>query len=106
MLTALDDRQEVIAGQLAGKHGGTVGKENFRLAVAARIQQDLAGSWVAGVVLESHAHLAVAQRNPGCLPAPACLNDLVAEGQQRLEGGARPWRALFLEPRRELERAG
>ena len=109
MLAPLDDGQEVVAGQLAqltGEHGGAVGKQDLRLAVSTGIEQDLPRRGVAGVILEAHAHLEVAQRNPGSLAAPAGLNDLVAKRQQRLERRACLRRVLLFKACPERQRAG
>jgi len=53
-LAALDDRGEVIAGELPGlacEAGGAVGKEQLCLADAAGVQQELAGRGIARRVL-------------------------------------------------------
>src|SRR5262245_34986893 len=85
----------MIAGKLAdfaGKRDGAVGQEDFRLADAARIKNDLARRRIAGVVLVSQPEIIVAKRDPATFAAPAHMDDLLPIGQQRNEsrdGGRR-----------------
>src|SRR3712207_7826262 len=51
-------------------------------SVAAGVEEYFAGSGEAGVVLEADADVEVAQRDPGRLPAPTDVDDLVLEGQK------------------------
>ena len=64
---AIDDGQEVIPGErpdLAREAAGAVGDQQLGFAVAAGIEQHVAGGGKAGVVLEADAEVEVAQRNP------------------------------------------
>jgi hypothetical protein len=63
-----DDGEEVVASQLAGlarEVRAPVWDQDFCLADSARVQKDLAGTGIARRVLEWHADLEIAQRNPG-----------------------------------------
>src|SRR5690242_5899986 len=74
VLQPLRDRQEMIAGELAdlaGERHRAVGQQNFGLADAARVDDDLARRRIAGVVLVSETEIEVAQRNPAAFAAPA-----------------------------------
>src|SRR5690606_16449495 len=98
-LPSLDDGQEVIPRQLpqlAGKAGRTVGYQNFRLAVATGVEENLARSRIARRVLEPDAELEVPERHPGRLTAPPGLDQLALERQQFSEGRARLRRGLLL----------
>src|SRR5579862_7636721 len=89
MLLAFDDREEMVAcelSHLARKAAAAVGQQYLGLAVAARIEQDVAHRRVAGVVLEVHAQLELAERDPARFAAPAHMNDLLPIGQQLREG--------------------
>ena len=69
----------MIAGQrsgLAAEGGRAVGKEDLGLADAARVEQQLAGARVAGVILVAEPGLQVAKWNPGGFAAPAGLHQL------------------------------
>src|SRR5215213_1398110 len=106
LLAALGDRQEVVAcelAHLAREQGAAVGEEDLRLAVAAGVEQDLAGRGVARVVLEAQPGAHVAERDPGRLPAPAYVDDLLAEREQPLERLAGPRGVLALPAGREGE---
>src|SRR5688572_26399149 len=105
VLVALDDREEVVAGQLAddaGKQAAAVGKQDLRLGDAAGVDQDLAGRRVARVVLVAHPELEVAERDPGRLAAPADVDDLLLERQQFGERRTGLGRPLLLHPGPEL----
>src|SRR5215210_2798592 len=107
VLAPAHDGQEVVACQLpddAGEPRTAVGEEDLRLAVAAGVEEYFAGSGEAGVVLEADADVEVAQRDPGRLPAPTDVDDLVLEGQKPAEGLAGLGSALLLESGGELER--
>src|SRR5688572_25171827 len=55
-LQSLDDREEVVAGQLSHpgrEHHVPVGEDQLRLAVSAGVPEDLAGRRVTRVVLEA-----------------------------------------------------
>ena len=74
LLVAADYCQEMIAGQLPhlGREAtGAIREENLGFAELAGVQQDLAGSRVAGGVLDTDPELKVAKRNPARLAAPA-----------------------------------
>src|SRR5215216_1381974 len=91
LVGSLGDREEVVARELADdarEARPAVRKQDLGLAVAARVEQDLARRRVAGVVLERQVGLEVAERDPRRLAAPAHVDDLVAKRQHRLEGGA------------------
>lgn len=80
-----NDGQKVVAGKLphlAGEAAGAVGQDDFCLAVAARVEQDVADRGVTGVVFEICAQLEVAQRYPAAFAAPAHVNDLLTVGQK------------------------
>src|SRR3954447_21223239 len=108
LIAAFGDGQEMVPGELADdarEAGSPVREQDLRLAEAARVEQDLARCGVARVVLERQVGLEVAERDPGRLAAPADVEDLVAERQHRLEGGARGGRVGDPDGA-ELERAG
>src|SRR5438477_8482707 len=82
---SLHNGQKVIPCELThftGKTGGTIRKENLRFTIATRVEQELAGPRVAGVVLKADIHLQIAQRHPSRLSAPAGLNQFVLQRQQ------------------------
>jgi hypothetical protein len=104
LLIAAHNGQEVVSRQLsklAGETGSSIGKENFRLAEPAGIEQDVPWCWMAGVILLAHAELKLAQWNPGRLSAPAGVNDFAAEWQNATEGHARLWCIRLLHTRGE-----
>src|SRR4051812_23279411 len=101
-LVALHDREEVVAGELADdarEQRAAVGEQDLRFAEPAGVPEDLAGCRVARRVLglAADADVHVAERNPGGFSAPARVDDLAVERQQRLEGGNRLGRAFALE---------
>src|SRR5690348_11502988 len=105
-LAALDDRREMIAGELtrlAREAGVAVREEQLGLADAAGVQQQLAGGRVAGRVLGPDAYVEVAHRDPRGLPAPARLDDLRVERQQLPECRDRLRCGVVLEPCGETE---
>src|SRR5215208_3351087 len=109
LIAALGDREEVVARELshlAGEQRAAVGEEDLRLAVAAGVEEDLARRGMARVVLEAEPRAHVAERDPGRLAAPAHVDDLLAEGQQGLEGLAGLRGVLALPAGLEGERAG
>src|SRR5262245_20690531 len=104
---ALHDREEVIAGQLAdlaGEARAAVGEQDLRLADAAGIEEELAGGRVARVVLVTEPEVALPERHPGGLAAPARLDQPLAPRQQLQEEltGGRSRR--LLQPRAEHQR--
>src|SRR5262249_35357256 len=90
----------------AGEHAATVGEEDLGLAVAAGVEEDLAGRRMAGVVFEPDANVEVTEWDPGRLAAPPHMDDLLLERQQLGERLARLRRALLLEPCAEGEWTG
>src|SRR5919198_4363726 len=108
-LAALDDRREVVAGELSGlarEARVPVREQQLGLADAAGIQQQLAGRGVARRVLGADADVEVSEWDPSRLPAPARLDDLAVERQQAAERGDRLRRGFLLQPRGEVEVAG
>src|SRR5262249_11786220 len=84
-LIAAHDADKVVAGQsakLAGEGARPVRKQDLGLAVAAGIKEDLTRSGITRGVLPGHLELEVTQRNPACLAAPACVDQLLVIGQQ------------------------
>ena len=70
-LTTLGDRDEVVAGELPhlrGEADAAIGEQDLGLADAARVENDLPGRRVAGVVLVADAEITVADNGCG-LPA-------------------------------------
>src|SRR3954467_5586586 len=107
VLVALDDREEVVAGELADdarEEAPAVREQDLGLAEAAGVEQDLAGRGVARVVLEADADVELAERDPCRLAAPAHVDDLLLEREQLRERDARLRRALVLEARPERVR--
>src|ERR1700682_2463965 len=110
MLGAVLDGGEMVARQLAhlaSDNRGAVRKQDLGFADAARIQQQVSGRGVARVVLVAEVEVEVAERNPGCLSAPACLDEACLErehgGELRASlGGARA--GLQASPRAEDRR--
>src|SRR5690606_9188257 len=108
LLSALNDRQEMIARQLshlAGEESSPIWEEDFSLAVTARIEQDLPRSRMAGVIFEADASSEVTQRHPGRLAAPARLDQLRPQGEHSLEGSTRLRGRLGLPSREKHQRA-
>src|SRR6476619_2150972 len=102
MLEALDHGEKVVPGELAADTAETaaaVREQELRLAVAARVEQHLAGRGVARVVLELEPGLRLPERDPHGLAAPADVDEVVRVGQQLYEVRARPRGALLLEHR-------
>src|SRR3954463_10021393 len=81
LVDALDDRQEVVPGELADdrrEQRAAVGEQDLGLAQAARVPEDLARGRVRRRVLglAVEADVEVAERDPGRLAAPAHVDDL------------------------------
>src|SRR2546423_3638011 len=92
LIRAVDDGEEMVAGELShlrGEHHVAVREDQLCLTDPAWIPQDLAGRRVARVVLESDVELELAERNPAALAAPAAVHELLLVGQQFRERGAR-----------------
>src|SRR4051794_31660221 len=104
VLVALDDREEVVARELADdarEQAAAVRQQDLGLADAAGIEQDLPGRGMARLVLEADADVEGAERDPRRLAAPAHVDDLLRERQELRERGACLRRALLLETGRE-----
>ncbi len=94
-------RHEMVSGELASLGGETdiaIGQQDFRLADAAGIEDQLPGARVAGVVLVADAEIEIAQRHPDAFAAPADVDDLADERQVLAERRAGLGRKLLLEP--------
>ena len=94
VLDTLGDGQEVIAAELtefAGKSDPAVGQEYFRFAIAAGIEEELAGGWVASGVFEAETGGKVTHGDPAGFAAPAHVNEFLTQGQHLAEGGAGFW---------------
>src|SRR5262249_3533871 len=107
-LAALRDGQEVVAGELAGlrrEAAVAVREQELGLRDAARVPEQLAGRRIARGVLERHAEVEVAERDPARLAGPADVDHALLVRQQALERLAGARRALVLEPAREREGA-
>src|SRR5580692_3949308 len=106
LIAAFDDGQKMIAGKLAdfaGEADIAIGEQNFSLADAARIENDLAGRGIAGVVLVAQAEVEVAERDPTTFPAPADVNDPFLIRQHAAKFRAGFGRARGFKLRNELE---
>src|SRR5262245_8259446 len=109
ILVALEHGQEVVARELANdarERAAAVGQEDLGLAVAARVEEDLAGRRVAGVVLEANADVEVAEWDPRRLAAPAHVDDLLLERKELRERLARLGCSPLLEAGAEGVRTG
>src|SRR5208282_2730108 len=91
---------------LAREAHAAVGEEDFRLADAAGIKEDIAGCGKARVVLERQAEIELAERDPAGFSAPPHMDDALAAGQQARELGAALWRRGRFEPCQEDEAPG
>src|SRR5581483_9989344 len=108
-LPSLDDGREVVAGErarLRGERAVAVREEQLRLADAAGVEQQLAGSRVAGGVLGADAELADAPRYPVRLAAPAAVDDPVLEREEGAKRRDRRGRVGLLEAGAEGEAGG
>ena len=76
------------------------------LAQSAGVQEDLAGSRIAGRIFIGQAKIECAERNPAGFSAPSHVDDALAIGQQRFEPGACLRGGLRLPPRDEREGTG
>src|SRR6185312_3353561 len=100
---------EVIAGELAHlarKVHAAIGQQDFRLADAARIKNDLAGRGIAGVVLVGDAEIEIAEWHPDTLATPADMDRLALERHRLAKRRHRLGGQLLLEARLEGEFAG
>src|ERR1700731_2868101 len=78
LLAAFDDRQKVVARELADFAGEThiaVGQQNLSLADAAGIEDNLARRRIASVVLVFQTEIELAEGNPAPFPTPPHVND-------------------------------
>ena len=80
--------------------------KNLGLAQSAGVQEDLAGSRIAGRIFIGQAKIECAERNPARFSAPAHVDDALAIGQQRFEPGTCLRGGLRLPPRDEGEGTG
>src|SRR5262249_23084824 len=80
-----------------------VREQQLRLRDAAGVPEQLAGRRVAGGVLERHAEVELAERDPARLAGPADVDDPLLVRQQPLERLARARRAVALQPAGEGE---
>src|ERR1700730_5737442 len=109
LLAPFRDGEKMIARKLtdlAGKANAAVGNENLGLAQPAGVQEDLAGSRIAGLIFIRQAKIEGAERNPAGFPAPSHVDDALAIGQQRFELGACLRGGLRLPPRDEGKGTG
>src|SRR5882672_12212855 len=99
----------MVAGELAHlarKMHAAIGQQNLGFADAAGIKYDLAGRWIAGVVLVGDAEIEIAERHPDALAAPAHMDRLALERHRLAKGGAGLGRKLFFKTSLEREVAG
>src|SRR5882672_3907524 len=90
----------MVAGELAHlarKMHAAIGQQNLGFADAAGIKNDLAGRWIAGVVLVGDAEIEVAERHPDPLAAPAHMDRLTLERHRLAKGRAGFGRQVFFE---------
>src|ERR1700722_3870667 len=88
VLIALYDRQKMISRKLAdfaGEMHPAIGQQDFGLADAARIENELARRRIAGVVLVMQAEIELAEGDPAALAAPAHVDDSLFVRQHRAE---------------------
>src|SRR5439155_18887745 len=91
MIEPVDDRQEMVAGELTDLAGETyraIGEQNLGLADPAGMQDDLARRRITRSVFISEAEVERAERDPARLAAPAHMDQALAIRQQALEAGA------------------
>src|SRR4029079_13554498 len=94
----------MIAGELshlAGEPHAAIGEQDLSLADATGIKDDLTRRRIAGVVLVSDAEVAIAERDPHRLPAPAHVHHLALERHVLEECRTGLRRGFALEPRIE-----
>lgn len=80
--------KEVISCQLSNlavERACTVGNKDLGLAISICIEQHLAWTRKAGVVLEFKAKVGRREWNPHRFPAPAAVNDGTVEREKRFE---------------------
>src|SRR5437899_5012532 len=100
---------EVVAGELthlACEMHAAIGQQDFGLADAAGIENDLAGCGIAGVVLVGDAEIEIAERHPDTLAAPADMDRLALERHRLAKRRHRLRRQLLLEAGLEGEFTG
>src|SRR6266852_3054149 len=105
LCSAIGNGEKVVASQLpnfASKAGAPIGEEDFCFTEAARIEQNLARSRMAGVILEAKAQIEVTQRYPGSFSTPASVYQFVAERQQLSKCCTRFWCRILFQLRSEL----
>ena len=83
-----------------------VREQQLGLALAARVERELAGMRVRRRVLRADAEVAIAPRDPVRLAAPAAVDDPIVEREAGLERGHRLRAALLLPARDEAHTGG
>src|ERR1700722_16605674 len=99
----------MVSGQLshlAGKMHAAVGQQNFGLADATRIKDDLARCGIAGVVFIADAKVEIAERKPNPLAAPSNMDHLAFKRHRAAKRRTGLGRQLLLETGVEGEIAG
>src|SRR5215472_16679477 len=93
MLPALDDGEEVVAGELsvlAGETDAAIGEQDLGLADTAGMDQELAGCGVARRVLIAEPEIEAAQGNPARFAAPPHMDQTLPIRQYAGEFRASP----------------
>src|SRR5258708_36716384 len=94
MFVALNNRQEMVACQLAhlaGKASTTIGEQYLGFAHAARIKQNIPARGMARVIFVIDTQLEIAQGNPAGFAAPTGVDEFLAVRQQASERRAGLW---------------
>ena len=100
---------KVVAGELAHlarEMHAAIGEQDFGLADATGIEDDLARCRIAGVVLVGDAEIEIAERHPDPLAAPADMDRLALERHRLAKRGNGLGRQLLFETGLEREVAG
>src|SRR5215469_7791685 len=108
MLPALDNGEEVVAGELsdlAGETDAAIGEQDLGLADAAGMDQELAGCGVARRVLVAEPEIEIAQRYPARFATPPYMDQTLPIRQHAGEFRASPRSRDALEARRKGVRA-
>src|SRR6516162_11657774 len=93
-------------GDRARKMNAAIGQENFGLADAAGIENDLAGCRIAGVVFKADTEIEIAERHPYALAAPAHMDRLALERHRAAESRAGLGRQFLFEASLKREISG
>src|SRR3954447_16766023 len=99
----------MVSGELthlACKAYAAIGEQDFGLADAAGIKDDLSGRGIARVVLVGNGEVEIAERQPDSLAAPAHMDRLALERHRRTERRHGLRRQFLLEPGVEQKLAG